>query len=129
MIHNVDINLKCQVALGGFAMPQHPVVSQEEWLTARKALLTLEKRFTHLRDKIRAERLALPCVKVDKEYVFDTPTGKKTLAELFDGRSQLVIYHFMLGPGEGAGCPACSFMPDHLVGTLPPLQPPSPHSI
>jgi predicted dithiol-disulfide oxidoreductase (DUF899 family) len=103
-------------------MPQHPVVSPQEWLTARKALLTLEKELTHLRDKIRAERLALPCVKVEKKYVFDTPKGKKTLAELFDGRSQLVIYHFMLGPGWNAGCPGCSFLSDHLDGTLPHLE-------
>jgi predicted dithiol-disulfide oxidoreductase (DUF899 family) len=103
-------------------MPQHPAVSREEWLTARKALLPLEKDLTHLRDKVNAERLALPWVKVETEYVFDTPTGKKTLAELFDGRSQLVIYHFMLGPGWAAGCPGCSFMSDHIDGTLPHLE-------
>ena len=72
-------------------MPQHPVVSEQEWLVARKALLLKEKEATHLRDKVNAERLALPWVKVEKEYVFDTPTGKKTLAELFDGRSQLIL--------------------------------------
>jgi predicted dithiol-disulfide oxidoreductase (DUF899 family) len=103
-------------------MEQHPVVSQEEWLTARKALLLKEKEATHLRDKINAERLALPWVKVDKPYVFDTPEGKKTLAQLFDGRSQLVVYHFMLGPGWAAGCPGCSFLSDHIDGALPHLE-------
>jgi predicted dithiol-disulfide oxidoreductase (DUF899 family) len=98
------------------------VVSQEEWLAARKALLATEKELTHLRDKVNQERLALPWVKVDKEYLFDTPAGKKTLAELFAGRSQMVVYHFMLGPGWGAGCPGCSFISDHLGGTLPHLE-------
>jgi len=103
-------------------MQNHPVVSQEEWLTARKALLLKEKEATHLRDKINAERLALPWVKVEKKYVFDTPSGKKTLADLFDGRSQLIIYHFMLGPGWAAGCPGCSFLSDHIDGALPHLN-------
>jgi predicted dithiol-disulfide oxidoreductase (DUF899 family) len=106
---------------GGMAH-QHRVVSQEEWLAARKALLLEEKEATHLRDKINAERLALPWVKVEKEYVFDTPKGKKSLAELFEGRSQLVVYHFMLGPGWAAGCPGCSFLSDHLDGALPHLE-------
>jgi predicted dithiol-disulfide oxidoreductase (DUF899 family) len=103
-------------------MQQHAVVSQEEWLVARSALLAKEKEATHLRDKINAERLALPWVKVDKEYIFDTSNGKKTLAELFDGRSQLIVYHFMLGPGWEAGCPGCSFLCDHIDGTLPHLN-------
>ena len=103
-------------------MQHHSVVSQEQWLAARKALLLKEKEFTHLRDKINAERLALPWVKVEKNYVFDTPKGKKNLAELFDGRSQLVVYHFMLGPGWGAGCPGCSFLSDHIDGALPHLE-------
>ena len=103
-------------------MPQHPLVSQEEWLAARKALLLKEKEATHLRDKINAERLALPWVKVDKNYAFDTPNGKKTLADLFDGRSQLIVYHFMLGPGWAAGCPGCSFLSDHVDGALPHLE-------
>lgn len=98
------------------------VVSPEEWLSARKALLSKEKQLTRLRDEINAERLALPWVKVEKEYVFDTPTGKRTLAELFDGRNQMVVYHFMLAPGWAAGCPGCSFISDHLDGTLPHLQ-------
>jgi predicted dithiol-disulfide oxidoreductase (DUF899 family) len=103
-------------------MQHHPVVPQEEWLAARKALLLKEKEFTHLRDKINAERLALPWVKVEKNYVFDTPQGKKNLSELFDGRSQLIVYHFMLGPGWGAGCPGCSFLSDHIDGALPHLE-------
>jgi predicted dithiol-disulfide oxidoreductase (DUF899 family) len=101
---------------------QHPVVPREEWLAARKALLLKEKEATHLRDKINAERLALPWVKVEKEYVFDTPDGKRTLAELFGGRSQLAVYHFMLSPGWAAGCPGCSFLSDHIDGALPHLE-------
>jgi predicted dithiol-disulfide oxidoreductase (DUF899 family) len=100
----------------------HPVVSQEQWLAARKTLLLKEKEFTHLRDKINAERLALPWVKVEKNYVFDTPKGKKSLAELFNGRSQLIVYHFMLGPDWDAGCPGCSFLSDHIDGALPHLE-------
>jgi predicted dithiol-disulfide oxidoreductase (DUF899 family) len=100
----------------------HPVVSREQWLAARKTLLLKEKEFTHLRDKINRERLALPWVKVEKNYVFDTPKGKKTLSDLFDGRSQLIVYHFMLGPGWEAGCPGCSFLSDHIDGALPHLE-------
>ena len=100
----------------------HAVVSQQEWIEARKALLAREKEATHLRDSINAERLALPWVKVEKKYIFDTVSGKKTLSELFDGRSQLIVYHFMLGPGWAAGCPGCSFLSDHLDGTLPHLE-------
>jgi predicted dithiol-disulfide oxidoreductase (DUF899 family) len=103
-------------------MQTHPVVSQQEWLEARKALLVKEKEATHLRDRLNAERLAMPWVKVEKMYVFDTPTGKKTLAELFGERSQLMVYHFMLGPGWAAGCPGCSFLSDHLDGALPHLE-------
>jgi predicted dithiol-disulfide oxidoreductase (DUF899 family) len=101
---------------------QNQVVSREEWLEARRALLLKEKEATHLRDKVNAERMALPWVKVDKSYVFDAPQGKKSLAELFDGRSQLLIYHFMLGPDWEAGCPGCSFLSDHVDGTLPHLN-------
>src|SRR6218665_1323393 len=102
--------------------PNHEVVSREEWLTARKALLAMEKEETKLRDKVRAERLTLPWVKVDKTYTFETPEGRKTLAELFDGRSQLIVYHFMYGPEWEAGCPGCSFMADHIDGMLPHLN-------
>jgi len=91
----------------------HKVVSQAEWLEVRKALLAEEKALTRQRDAVSQKRRELPWVKVEKEYVFDTPNGKKTLADLFDGRGQLVIYHFMFGPGWGEGCPRCSMGADH----------------
>jgi predicted dithiol-disulfide oxidoreductase (DUF899 family) len=94
------------------------IVSRDVWLEASRALLAREKEATRLRDKINAERLAMPWVKIDADYVFDTPAGRKSLGELFDGRSQLMIYHFMLGPDWQAGCPGCSFLADHLDGTL-----------
>ncbi len=100
----------------------HPVVSREEWLAARRVLLAQEKQATHLRDRVNAARLALPWVRLDKTYMFDTPRGRRTLAELFAGRSQLMVYHFMLGPGWEAGCPGCSFLADHLDGMLPHLE-------
>jgi predicted dithiol-disulfide oxidoreductase (DUF899 family) len=103
-------------------MQHHSVVSPDQWFAARKALLLKEKELTHLRDKINAERLALPWVKVEKNYVFDTSKGKKTLSELFDGRSQLIVYHFMLDPGWDSGCPGCSFLSDHIDGALPHLE-------
>lgn len=103
-------------------MSQHPVVSREEWLAASRALLAREKEATRLRDRINAERLALPWVKVETPYRFDTPAGTRTLAELFGGRSQMIVYHFMLGPGWIAGCPGCSFLADHLDGALPHLD-------
>jgi predicted dithiol-disulfide oxidoreductase (DUF899 family) len=103
-------------------MANPKVASREEWLEARKALLVHEKEETRLRDRNAAERLALPWVKVDKTYGFDTPSGRKTLAELFAGRGQLVVYHFMLPPEWEAGCPGCSFLADHLDGTLPHLN-------
>jgi len=101
---------------------QNQVVSREEWLEARRSLLAREKEETHLRDAVRAERLALPWVKVEENYVFDTPEGKKRLSDLFDGRSQLMIYHFMLGPEWDAGCTGCSFLSDHIDGALPHLN-------
>ncbi|HEX8871489.1 MAG TPA: DUF899 domain-containing protein [Candidatus Acidoferrum sp.] len=92
---------------------QHPkVVSQAEWLAARKILLAREKELTHRRDALAAERRLLPWVRVEKNYLFDAPGGKKTLAELFDGRSQLAIYHFMFGPEWKEGCPSCSMAAD-----------------
>jgi predicted dithiol-disulfide oxidoreductase (DUF899 family) len=94
----------------------HPIVSREEWLAARKALLAKEKEFTQLQDKLNEERRALPWVRVEKEYLFDTPQGKKTLAELFDGRSQLYLYHFMFAPEWKQGCSGCSFLCDHVDG-------------
>jgi predicted dithiol-disulfide oxidoreductase (DUF899 family) len=103
-------------------MPNHQIVSREEWLEARKALLLKEKEQTRLRDKINAERLALPWVKVEKAYRFATPKGDKSLVDLFAGRSQLMVYHFMFGPDWEAGCPGCSFLADHLDGALPHLE-------
>ena len=102
--------------------PNQEVVSRQTWLDARKALLAMEKEETKLRDKVRAERLALPWVEVDKTYTFETPQGSRSLAELFDGRSQLIVYHFMYGPEWEAGCPGCSFMADHIDGMLPHLN-------
>src|SRR5882724_3263355 len=97
---------------------EHNVVSQEEWIVARKRLLTKEKESTRLRDQLSAERRKLPWVKIEKNYVFDAPGGKVTLADLFAGRSQLVIYHFMFGPDWQEGCPSCSFVSDHIDGAL-----------
>ncbi|HWK46696.1 MAG TPA: thioredoxin family protein [Stellaceae bacterium] len=99
-----------------------PIVSLQEWLAARQALLAKEKAATRQRDTLNAERQALPWVKVEKTYIFDTPAGEKTLAELFAGRGQLMVYHFMLGPGWAAGCPGCSLVADHLDGTLAHLE-------
>jgi predicted dithiol-disulfide oxidoreductase (DUF899 family) len=100
----------------------HTIVSREEWLTERVKLLAEEKQFTRQRDRLSAKRRALPWVKVDKTYVFDAPEGKKTLADLFDGRSQLVVDHFMLGPNWGEGCVGCSFGADHMNGSLVHLE-------
>jgi predicted dithiol-disulfide oxidoreductase (DUF899 family) len=100
----------------------HRVVSREEWLEARKAHLKSEKALTRLRDLIAAERRALPWVKIEKTYVFDAPDGKKTLADLFDGRSQLFVKHFMMGPGQVGQCVGCSFEVDHVAGALVHLQ-------
>jgi len=90
------------------------VVSQEEWLAARKELLAKEKQLTRQSDALAAERRGLPWVKVDKNYVFDTPSGRKTLAELFENRRQLIVYHFMFGPEWNEGCPSCSILGDHI---------------
>ena len=97
-------------------MQSHQVVSRDEWLAARKAHLKNEKALTRMRDLVAAERRALPWVKLDKQYVFDTPAGKRTLAELFDGRSQLIVYHFMWRWDLGQGCPSCSLLADHVDG-------------
>jgi predicted dithiol-disulfide oxidoreductase (DUF899 family) len=97
-------------------MTEHAVVSRAEWLATRKAHLAREKEFTRMRDRLSADRRALPWVRIDKTYVFDGPHGKVTLAELFDGRRQLIVYHFMFGPGWEEGCPSCSFLADHIDG-------------
>ena len=99
-------------------MPGHTVVSREEWLEARRAHLAREKEFTRLRDRLSAERRALPWVKIDRPYVFERPEGKATLADLFGGRRQLIVYHFMLGPGWQEGCPSCSFLANHIDGAV-----------
>jgi predicted dithiol-disulfide oxidoreductase (DUF899 family) len=103
-------------------MQQHKIVSREEWLVARKAHLANEKQLTRLRDKLSAERRELPWVKVDKDYVFDTPDGKKTLSDLFEGRSQLIIHHFMWPWDLGQGCVGCSFEADHAEGAMVHLE-------
>jgi predicted dithiol-disulfide oxidoreductase (DUF899 family) len=89
------------------------VVSPKEWIAARKKLLTKEKKFSRLRDELNLQRRKLPWAKVEKEYVFEGPAGKISLADLFEGQSQLIIYHFMFGPGWKQGCPHCSFWADH----------------
>ena len=95
----------------------HQVVSPDEWIAARKAFLQREKEFTRLRDQLSAERRALPWVRVEKEYVFEGPDGKETLADLFAGRSQLIVQHFMFGPDWEEGCKSCSFWADSYNGT------------
>ena len=94
-------------------MQPHKVVTREEWLLARQHHLKREKEFTQLRDRLSAERRELPWVKVDKNYIFDGSAGKQSLADLFDGRSQLIVYHFMFGPEWEAGCPHCSHWADN----------------
>ena len=86
------------------------------WVAERKALLAREKELVHLRDEIARARRALPWERVDKDYVFDTPEGRRSLADLFEGRRQLLVQHFMLGPGWEQGCPSCSYMADHTDG-------------
>jgi predicted dithiol-disulfide oxidoreductase (DUF899 family) len=94
-------------------LANHPVVSREDWLKARTAFLAKEKQFTQLRDEITRERQSLPWVKIEKSYVFDAPGGKQTLTDLFEKRSQLVVYHFMFAPESEEGCKHCSFWADH----------------
>lgn len=94
----------------------HPVVSADQWLAQRHTLLAREKAMTRLRDEVAAQRRALPWTRVDKRYTFDTLQGPRALADLFDGRSQLLVQHFMFGPEWEQGCPSCSFMADHLGG-------------
>jgi predicted dithiol-disulfide oxidoreductase (DUF899 family) len=92
---------------------KQPIVSREAWLEARKALLAKEKAFTRQRDELSRERRALPWVKVEKPYVFDGPHGQESLSDLFAGRSQLIVYHFMYGPDWEEGCKSCSFWADN----------------
>lgn len=103
-------------------MTMHTIVSPKEWLPARQALLAKEKEFSRQRDALSAARRELPWVKVEKAYVFDGPEGQETLAELFDGRSQLIVYHFMMGPDWEEGCKSCSFLADHFDGSVVHLE-------
>jgi predicted dithiol-disulfide oxidoreductase (DUF899 family) len=98
------------------AASKHKVVTEAEWLKARKKLLLKEKKFTRMEAKLSSERRRLPWVKVSKKYVFDGPNGKETLADLFEGRSQLIIYHFMFGPDDNVGCKHCSLRADGFNG-------------
>lgn len=97
------------------------IVSRVEWLAARKALLAKEKAFSRQRDDLARQRRALPWVRVEKDYSFDAPGGRRSLAQLFGAKSQLIVYHFMLGPGWEAGCKSCSYLADHFEGSLPHL--------
>ena len=97
------------------------VVSPKAWLAARKKLLVKEKKFLKLRDELNRQRRRLPWVKIEKDYTFDGPAGKVSLAELFGGKGQLVVYHFMFGPGWKEGCPHCSFWADHFDSVNPHL--------
>jgi predicted dithiol-disulfide oxidoreductase (DUF899 family) len=100
------------------SMLNHEIVSPEDWLARRKELLKKEKELTRLQDQLSVERRKQPWVKVEKNYVFDGPKGKETLADLFDGRSQLFVYHFMFGPDWEEGCPSCSMVADHINGSI-----------
>jgi predicted dithiol-disulfide oxidoreductase (DUF899 family) len=103
-------------------MPDHAVVSREEWVATRKELLEREKQLTRLHDELSERRRALPWVKVEKSYVFEGPDGKETLADLFGGKSQLIVHHFMFSPDWEEGCVGCSFHADHDDGALVHLE-------
>jgi len=103
-------------------MTDHKTGTREEWLAAREELLAREKEYTRLGDELARQRRALPWVRVEQEYRFDTDDGTRTLAELFDGRSQLLVYHFMFGPSYAAGCPTCSSIADGVNGIVPHLN-------
>jgi predicted dithiol-disulfide oxidoreductase (DUF899 family) len=103
-------------AISEVSTENHRIVSRDEWVSERKTLLAREKELMRLRDQIARERRALPRVRIDENYVFDGPEGRRTLADLFDGRRQLLVQHFMLAPGWEQGCASCSFMADHNDG-------------
>ncbi len=103
-------------AIAEVNIANHPVVSRDRWLAERKRLLVREKELTHQRDQVARERRALPWVRIEKDYVFEAPEGRRTLADLFEGRRQLLVQHFMLAPGWEQGCKSCSFMADHVDG-------------
>lgn len=104
------------IAIAELSTVNHSIVSRDRWIAERKTLLAREKELTRLRDQIARERRALPWVRVEKDYVFDTPEGPRTLAELFEGRRQLLVQHFMFAPGWEEGCKSCSYMADHNDG-------------
>ena len=103
-------------------MTDHKIGTREEWLAAREPLLVREKEHTRVGDELARQRRELPWVRVEKDYRFDTDGGEQTLLELFEGRSQLLVYHFMFGPSYEAGCPTCSSMADGIDGLLPHLH-------
>jgi predicted dithiol-disulfide oxidoreductase (DUF899 family) len=103
-------------------MTKHRAGTREEWLAARLELLEREKELTRSSDELARQRQQLPWVQIDKEYSFETDEGTKSLAELFDGRSQLLVFHFMFGPQDTEGCPGCSFMADHVDGAVVHLE-------
>jgi predicted dithiol-disulfide oxidoreductase (DUF899 family) len=103
-------------------MPTHAIVSRQHWIAARQALLAKEKELTRARDRLAAERRALPWVRIDKSYGFDGPRGRETLEDLFDGRSQLIVQHFMFAPEDAEGCPGCSFCADHVDAAFQHLE-------
>jgi predicted dithiol-disulfide oxidoreductase (DUF899 family) len=105
-----------KTAVNGDKAARPRIVSKDEWLAERRALLAAEKEFTRMREALTAKRQAMPWVKLEKQYSFETPAGKKTLAELFGGKSQLLVYHFMLGPEWKEGCPSCSMAADSFNG-------------
>jgi predicted dithiol-disulfide oxidoreductase (DUF899 family) len=113
---NIPINIQREGEINmATAMSERPatnVVPSADWLAARKELLAKEKEFTRLRDELSRKRREMPWERVEKEYVFEGPNGAESLADLFDGRSQLIVYHFMFGPGWKEGCPSCSFLAD-----------------
>src|SRR3712207_3549617 len=106
--------MRTTLDIGGKVMTQHKVGTQEEWQAARDELLAEEKELTRRNDELARKRRELPWVPVEKEYSFETAGGRKSLAELFDGHSQLLIYHLMFGPEYTAGCPVCSSIADNL---------------
>lgn len=103
-------------------LAKHRIVTKEQWIAERKALLSEEKAFTRQRDELNRRRRALPWYRVEKTYTFETCSGTVSLSELFGSRSQLIVYHFMFGDDWDAGCPSCSFLCDHIDGMLPHLR-------
>src|SRR5690606_30851302 len=112
----------CGASNASGTMHDHPVVSREEWLEAQRKHLKTEKALTRMRDLVAAERRALPWLRIEKPYRFDTPVGEKTLPELFGDNSQLIIHHLMFHPDWKAACVGCSFQADHIDGPRPHLE-------